>query len=323
MKNNIIILFIAVLSVFACNKDDETSGKENNKKNEMRAKTITGHNEQWGDFKLEMYYSKNKLDSAFRYDDKGRFLGSLSIEKKDGVYTYNIRDFIHNIDADSIKRLDLALTEKHGAGTYLLEDSIPRIFRIRYSVSLINDIQTLNYYSPREDVGTGADFNNTYIHTKQEKIIYEYDNSGKILNSRAFVDIFDPINTTLYDRKIYKSEYIYNKNNVIKNNIYTMDSEVESSWRLIRELEYSNGENGVTAIQGANHDMELSYNGKNVSSITLNGITTKYEFNDKGYVTRINYANGDFMNIEYEDGRGDFFIFTQLDTQAKGFPIIK
>ena len=60
-----------------------------------------------------------------RYDKNGRRKGGLSVTKEQGVITYAVNDYVYNVDADSIARLDLWLKEKYGTGNYSLEDSIP------------------------------------------------------------------------------------------------------------------------------------------------------------------------------------------------------
>lgn len=328
MRHIILVLFI-IATVVSCEKEDDIKVDKWN--SAMRAVKIEGCNEIWGDFVFKFYYGNKtgKIDSAFRYDNSGRKRGSISFTNEKGVSAYNINDYIDAIDPDSIIRLDNILKGKWGEGNYSLIDSIPKVSRALMVVktTLFNGVietQEFSYYKPREDVGTGKNFNNNYILTKKEKNIYEYDDSGNILNCRSFVDIYtDPKKPTIYTREIFKSEYIFDKNIILDNVIYTSDIGNEYNWKQINSKKYTYGGEYITSIVGHSYDLSATYSGEKLTAITENGVTTKYSMNDNGFVTRIEKGANDFMNIVYESGHGELMILSKLDQEQRGFPIIK
>ena len=89
----------------------------------VRVNEITGHNDHWGDYTLKIQYVNDKLENMNRYDKNGYRKGGLSVTKEQGVITYAVNDYVYNVDADSIARLDLWLKGKYGAGNYSLEDN--------------------------------------------------------------------------------------------------------------------------------------------------------------------------------------------------------
>lgn len=165
---NMICLLLLTMGWVACNDDDDNIEVGVRPINPVRVSEITGHNDHWGDYTLKIQYVNDKLENMSRYDKNGRRKGGLSVTKEQGVITYAVNDYVYNVDADSIARLDLWLKEKYGTGNYSLEDSIPVIARTLYKVDVTLDEESMvtqqvfSYYIPKTDFGLGDDFDNTY-----------------------------------------------------------------------------------------------------------------------------------------------------------------
>ena len=152
------------------------------KKNLFRVTRIEGHNDHWGDYIWIINYNKEQIESAFHIDTEGDTIGNFGISNNSDInYEIEVNDWIPKIDSDSISRLDQFLKNKYGAGNYSLKDSIPLVGRVLYSqkVDLYEDgrikRQSVVHYTPREDVGTGEDFDNSYLKTYRTINTYEYN----------------------------------------------------------------------------------------------------------------------------------------------------
>lgn len=329
MNRKLFLMILITLSLFSCKKEEDETTNGNKWLNEYRVVKITGKNAQWGDFVLQFHYNtKNKLDSAFRYDLEGRRRGYISSGLESGIVSYNIYDFVNAIDADSVKRLDTRLREKYGEN-YSLIDSIPLVARRLLNVKVVFnrgllESQEIAYYKPLANVGVGKTFDNNYYLTKKERMIYEYNEDEDIVNVRSFEDVYPVYKLpTYYIRETHKSEYLFDGRVVVGKNEYLLDADSESSWSLITAKKYEYTGTNIAKISGENYEMQLSYSGNSLSSVDLNGKITTYSINDKNLVTKIDHSVDDFMTIEYEHGHGDVMFLTKLDVEQEGFPKIK
>ena len=237
---NIGCLLLLTMGWVACNDDDDNIEVGVRPINPVRVSEITGYNDHWGDYTLKIQYVNDKLENMSRYDKNGHRKGGLSVTKEQGVTTYAVNDYVYNVDADSIARLDLSLKGKYGVGNYSLEDSIPVIARTLYKVDVTLDEESMvtqqvfSYYIPKTDFGLGDDFDNTYTLDYKETFIYEYGEGTSIVNVRSFYDTFAPDDAKNYEtRTLYKYEYVYDGKRIMTNRIYMVNNHSESSWDLI------------------------------------------------------------------------------------------
>ena len=176
MRHTLYLSILVLSLVTACTKEaDMNIAKESEhtvKKNLFRVTRIEGHNDHWGDYIWIINYNKEQIESAFHIDTEGDTIGNFGISNNSDInYEIEVNDWIPKIDSDSISRLDQFLKNKYGAGNYSLKDSIPLVGRVLYSqkVDLYEDgrikRQSVVHYTPREDVGTGEDFDNSYLKT--------------------------------------------------------------------------------------------------------------------------------------------------------------
>ena len=331
---NIFFLLAMMLIIASCTKEADmnmaTDPEYTVKKNLYRVKKIEGHNEQWGDYILLLNYENEQLRSGFRVDVEGDTVGSISIGGESNTrLEIELNDFVPNIDSDSISRLDNALKEKYGEGNYSLKDSIPLAARelltqviYLYDDGRINK-QIVTYYTPREDVGVGEDFDNSYILTRRTTNVYEYNTDGNICVNRMFDDMYDPEDPyqETYSRSLYKYEIAYEEGQ-IASMVYLTANAGENYTELDRYVyNYSNGL--LQSLQGNDLKIEFVYNGSVLASATQGNVQYAYQFDANGNVTEINAGNGNYMKLSYEEGNGNFSLFTPVAEQMLGLPYPK
>lgn len=326
MKMKYLIYTLVMLAgLWACSDDDNNSVPGQRQPHTMRVKKITGYNEHWKEFALEISYVNNKVVAIDRYSKTGRQMGNLEIRRAPGKVTYTLRDYVPSIDADSIARLDQALTELYGAGHYTLEDSIPLtstrilLLTLETTEGLVMS-QQFTYFQPTTDFGTGSAFRPIYATKNREAFVYEYGDKSNIRTCRILEDVMDPENAQSYTRTGYKAEYDF-VGDAVKGCVISQAGQYENNWNLLRNLTYNYAGNELVSITGDGYSLQRSNAGGKLT-IVENGVSASYTLNEQGLPVKIEEANGRVMNIEYEAGDGDFEIFTRMDRRQMGFPVI-
>ena len=327
---NMICLLLLVMGWVACNDDDDNIEVGVRPINPVRVSEIAGHNDHWGDYTLKIQYVNDKLENMSRYDKNGRRKGGLSVTKEQGVITYAVNDYVNNVDADSIARLDLWLKGKYGVGNYSLEDSIPVIARTLYKVDVTLDEdsmvtqQVFSYYIPKTDFGVGDDFDNNYTLDYKETFIYEYGEGASIVNVRSFYDTFAQDYAQNYEtRTLYKYEYVYDGKRIMKNRIYQVNNHSESSWDLINDRMYTYSGNNLVSVKGDAYLLDRNYSDARTLSLNLNGEIMSYVLNEYNFLIKSYNGKGEVMNVTYEPGNGNFYHMYRLDREQEGFLVIK
>lgn len=300
----IIIILLAVFTagLVSCKKD----GKEGDTvKNSYRVKRIAGNNAQWGSFELLFYYSGEKLDSVWRRDmsqQEGRrdTLGRFSVSYDNTSTSLSIVDYVLNIDADSLAKLREAYPQSYS-------DSLRRrrVGRNLFSRSYIHkdSYMTSSLYAPREDVGTGDEFNNRYKSVYTKRNLFEYDGEGRLVIHRRFVDAYaqDQQNTD-YERSVDKFEYAYSGDRPIAASYYVQDSYNPESWRHIYECRYAYSGDQLTSIEAEGYSWVRS--GSSLTITDAQGVT-RCTLDGNGNITAITYPDGSQISVEYEAGHGN------------------
>ena len=333
MMKNTFFLLAMMLIIASCTKEADmnmaTAPEYTVKKNLYRVTKIEGHNAHWGDYVLLLNYENEQLRHGFRVDAEGDTIGSINIGVEDSYLELSIRDYIPNIDRDSIDRLDNSLKNKYGVGNYSLKDSIPRVAMdlMEQQIYLYEDgrinKQIVTYYTPREDVGVGEDFDNSYILTRRTTNVYEYNTDGNICVNRMFDDMYDPEDPyqETYSRSLYKYEIAYEEGQ-IASMVYLTANAGENYTELDRYVyNYSNGL--LQSLQGNDLKIEFVYNGSVLTSVDQGNVQYAYQFDANGNVTEINAGNGNYMKLSYEEGNGNFSLFTPVAEQMLGMPYPK
>lgn len=327
---NMTCLILLAMGWVACNDDDDNIQLSLRPVNPVRVSEITGYNKHWGDYTLKIQYINDKVAGMSRYDKDGHRKGGLSVTKEQKVLTYALNDYVPNVDADSIARLDQRLKEKYGIGNYSLQDSIPTVARTWYKVDVTLDEESMvtqqvfSYYIPKTDFGMGKDFDNNYTLDYKETFIYEYGVGVSVLNARSFYDTFDPEDTKEYEtRTLYKYEYEYDGERVVTNRIYVVNHRSDVSWDLIGSRAYTYSGRDLVSVKGDGYSIDINRSDARTFNLNLNGETTSYTLNEYGFLTRSDNGKGEVMNVTYEEGNGNFFHLYRLDREQEGFPVIR
>ena len=306
MKKWMIYLLLGAM-LFACSDSDDDVDVKVTPKNKFRVKEITGKNSHWGEYVMNMVYYYETLDSVVVRDKENNKLAVMTSYDVDNGLKYSLEDYIPNIDADSIQKL----YDKYGADA---KDSIPLIGRELFA--LTNEYkheelvaQTFVYNKAREDVGSGKDFNNKYLKNKRVRYIYEYDERGDLVICRVLEDAYkkEIKDNEKFDRLVYQSDEVYGSGEHYKlNDTYTFS--------------YSGGL--LTKVSGERLNLEYQYSGGQVIAILYTDGERTYEYNSDGFLKRVDFGNGEYMEIKYEAGHGDFHLFTPLIENSFNLPSI-
>ena len=279
MRHTLYLSILVLSLVTACTKEaDMNIAKESEhtvKKNLFRVTRIEGHNDHWGDYIWIINYNKEQIESAFHIDTEGDTIGNFGISNNSDInYEIEVNDWIPKIDSDSISRLDQFLKNKYGAGNYSLKDSIPLVGRVLYSqkVDLYEDgrikRQSVVHYTPREDVGTGEDFDNSYLKTYRTINTYEYNENSNICINRIYHDVYDPedIHQETYERTLHKYETLYEGDRITS--ILYMTAPAGENWIEQDRYSFTYSGNLLQSVKSNGRTLEFTYNGTVPATVT-------------------------------------------------------
>lgn len=323
MKKWMIYLLLGA-GLFACSDSDDDVDVKVTPKNKFRVKEITGKNSHWGEYVMNMVYYYETLDSVVVRDKENNKLAVMTSYDVDNGLKYSLEDYIPNIDADSIQKL----YDKYGADA---KDSIPLIGRELFA--LTNEYkheelvaQTFVYNKAREDVGSGKDFNNKYLKNKRVRYIYEYDERGDLVICRVLEDAYkkEIKDNEKFDRLVYKAVMEFSGSTVTSVALYQSDEVYGSGedYKLNDTYTFSYSGGLLTKVSGERLNLEYQYSGGQVSAIRYTDGERTYEYNSDGFLKRVDFGNGEYMEIKYEAGHGDFHLFTPLIENSFNLPSI-
>ena len=323
MKKWMIYLLLGAV-LFACSDSDDDVDVKVTPKNKFRVKEITGKNSHWGEYVMNMVYYYETLDSVVVRDKENNKLAVMTSYDVDNGLKYSLEDYIPNIDADSIQKL----YDKYGADA---KDSIPLIGRELFA--LTNEYkheelvaQTFVYNKAREDVGSGKDFNNKYLKNKRVRYIYEYDERGDLVICRVLEDAYkkEIKDNEKFDRLVYKAVMEFSGSTVTSVALYQSDEVYGSGedYKLTDTYTFSYSGGLLTQVSGERLNLEYQYSGGQVTAIRYTDGERTYEYNSDGFLKRVDFGNGEYMEIKYEAGHGDFHLFTPLIENSFNLPSI-
>ncbi|MEQ2977426.1 hypothetical protein AAAX96_12415 [Butyricimonas faecihominis] len=323
MKKWMIYLLLGAV-LFACSDSDDDVDVKVTPKNKFRVKEITGKNSHWGEYVMNMVYYYETLDSVVVRDKENNKLAVMTSYDVDNGLKYSLEDYIPNIDADSIQKL----YDKYGADA---KDSIPLIGRELFA--LTNEYkheelvaQTFVYNKAREDVGSGKDFNNKYLKNKRVRYIYEYDERGDLVICRVLEDAYkkEIKDNEKFDRLVYKAVMEFSGSTVTSVALYQSDEVYGSGedYKLNDTYTFSYSGGLLTQVSGERLNLEYQYSGGQVTAIRYTDGERTYEYNSDGFLKRVDFGNGEYMEIKYEAGHGDFHLFTPLIENSFNLPSI-
>ena len=323
MKKWIIYLLLGA-GLFACSDSDDDVDVKVTPKNKFRVKEITGKNSHWGEYVMNMVYYYETLDSVVVRDKENNKLAVMTSYDVDNGLKYSLEDYIPNIDADSIQKL----YDKYGADA---KDSIPLIGRELFALTNVYKheelvAQTFVYNKAREDVGSGKDFNNKYLKNKRIRYIYEYDERGDLVICRVLEDTYkkEIKDNENFDRLVYKAVMEFSGSTVTSVALYQSDEVYGSGedYKLNDTYIFSYSGGLLTQVSGERLNLEYQYSGGQVIAILYTDGERTYEYNSDGFLKRVDFGNGEYMEIKYEAGHGDFHLFTPLIENSFNLPSI-
>ena len=328
----VIFLFIFFGLIFsACTKEaDNNVAKAPEyklEKNLYRVAKIEGHNSHWGEFTLVFNYKDDMLNTSYRMNPEGDTTGYIrpSYDSK-RKQEFTVYDLLHKIDADSIVRLDNALKEKYGEGNYSLKDSIPLVSRAiqRHTLDFSDNGLVKRHkvfkYKPREDVGAGEDFDNSYILTHSLTNTYEYDENADIIVNRVFSYTYDEEDSDIYTFEIYKYEMEYKNRQILSMDYSTVLS--GENYKLLDRFAYSYANKQLQSVIGEKQSWIYEGNTMKASGDIANA-EMNYKFDENGNVIEISDKHGNLMKITYEAGHGNMSALTPILDRLVGMPYIK
>lgn len=340
MKNKIFYLFTLLLVCCTVACDKESDDLDSFKGNSHRVKRIVAHTQGKDDEQVIFNYNATgKLIRAYRcgtLETPGEPLedGTPTIKRDTFGYMaksvndigdlFQKNDYLINIDQDSIDRLKIEFPEAY-------RDSLMKRRIARTSYSLLVNKQSTNLikeetqitYRVRDDFGLGQNFNNKMLNDSKNVYKYEYNANSQPLIVRHINYIYkaDVKLNEEFDKLTYKIEFSYNGDLIQSAVVYQLVVGMEENWSEVDRYTYSYSSDELMAVEGKNY--RLSRSGK-VITIVKNGVTEIYTLNDNGYVGKIDYGNGNFIEIEYEAGNGDFGnLSTTTYSKMVGIPTIR
>lgn len=321
----LLILILSGFMTASCNNDNDDALTGGAGKNEFRVKTIQGSNAQWGDFTMSVSYRNEEIDSMYVYNATDT-LAYLSIEKRTegngnnyASTIYRIYNYVANISADSIKKLE----DKYGVEA--AKDSILLVSREVFSSQVAYEdgkmwLQVLTSYVHVPEENQVAQ----YLKKERGQYLYEHHANGTLGICRLFHDTFDTsdadLNIKFQTRAVRKLVFSHDKGLVSGMEEYRAEDEYgsEASYVKVTDWNFTYAGDKLTAA----NDITYSWSGNTVS-VTRDGETVRYTLNANGYLTRIDYANGDYIEVTYEAGNGNFGIFTPLLNRNFGIPYVR
>lgn len=316
MKKNIILLLcvLVLVSLEACHKDDDTLPRGIVVKNALRVKQITGHNEWWGDYRMLCVYKNEKLDSAVVYDKDGRKKGLLTGKYMGNMITLSVYNNVPMIGSEEVSILP----------PELIPMSLERLMEIKYTTDRVRIVTADVIYSGPQELDEDT-YYYTYEIKQKQHCLYEYDDRENLIIARFSGEYAK-------DEPLGKYEYVYENDRIINKTEYTY---TDKKWLVCETSGYSYSSDLLSWIITERTDVtplekiekEFRYSGNVLAQLIVNQTgdiaTISYSFNDKGFVTKIDRGNNEITQIEYEDGNGNFSLFTLPTDQITGIPFVK
>ncbi|MGN0068877.1 MAG: hypothetical protein ACI350_04020 [Prevotella sp.] len=273
---------------------------------ERRITSIEGHNAHWGDYRMVFYYTQDKIDSAHVSGPSGQKKAVLRVSYGQSVVNFNVSDYVSQLPPDET--------------TGLAPEDIPMSIQTLYqkNVSLagahrVTEVTEIIYGKKDTDV-----YDYHYEQKNMLRTLYEYDAAGKMIIARTP----EPLTKLMY--------------NYVDDFLQTVDhyEYADGDWQLAgqEQLDYSSDEQlqsiSYNSLQQDGQTTTVKWIGHMPCEVTVKGqdgetLTTKYIYDEEGYITSISCSNGDWQTITYEQGNGNFFLLSSFDDMLRGLPCLE
>ena len=161
---------------------------------------------------------------------------------------------------------------------------------------------------------------------KRVRYIYEYDERGDLVICRVLEDAYkkEIKDNEKFDRLVYKAVMEFSGSTVTSVALYQSDEVYGSGedYKLNDTYTFSYSGGLLTQVSGERLNLEYQYSGGQVTAIRYTDGERTYEYNSDGFLKRVDFGNGEYMEIKYEAGHGDFHLFTPLIENSFNLPSI-
>ena len=297
----ILLLLIFCTTFIACQDDDnETISFEKGAK--KRVKQITGENSVWGKYRLNFTYDKEgNFLKAWRLNaETGDTTGVITVDYDLNYHFLSIIDYVSQLDPARIPEYQQKYPNdwQDSVKSYHSEQLLCSVkLEVRQVTKVLN--------RPRRYLGSGKDYNATYVKVSQTKQMSEELNGQptvvRCIDSKYGVGAD---NASVEERVVSKYEFVYTGGELSGGSQYWPDTYSETSWRKIGDISIELYSGVVVGIDSDTYRMRRS--GKKVV-VAEPGKTYTYELDDEWCAVRMENSDGDTATFEYEAGNGNFY----------------
>lgn len=287
----------------ACDKND-TVGPEYTE-NLYRVKEISGHNAIWGNFKMSLQYENYKFEKGIVVNSQSDTVGKLD----------RMEDLRRKLDVFRVSVKVPALTPGEIAALPA-GSAVPTTWLNVYELD--RDL--------KKEIISGYEYkNNEFKALPERTYLYEYEDSlavnPKVLKWRGYENQDDR-------GGLKRMTYSYDGDRIIAGEYAVY----QAGWEITSYYTYGYQDGCLVSLVGKTTGGQMILDKKNVREGTRLKVTTVtegttgeviYTLNPEGYVTRIDEGNGNYMDMKYENGHGDFSYFIPLADKLEGEPYIK
>ena len=226
----ILLLLIFCTTFIACQDDDnETISFEKGAK--KRVKQITGENSVWGKYRLNFTYDKEgNFLKAWRLNaETGDTTGVITVDYDLNYHFLSIIDYVSQLDPARIPEYQQKYPNDW-------QDSVKSYHseQLLCSVKLEDRQVTKVLNRPRRYLGSGKDYNATYVKVSQTKQMSEELNGQptvvRCIDSKYGVGAD---NASVEERVVSKYEFVYTGGELSGGSQYCPETYSETTWRKI------------------------------------------------------------------------------------------
>lgn len=115
-----------------------------------------------------------------------------------------------------------------------------------------------------------------------------------------------------FDRLVYKAVLDFDGNRITSVNLYQSDEVYGSGedYKLNDIYTFSYSDELLVKVSGERLNIEYQYFGDKIIVIRYVDGEKNYEYNSDGFLKRVDFGNGEYMEIKYEAGHGDFLVYS-------------
>lgn len=301
MRKLMIISLMLCVALAACHEDHDTDAPGYAGGSSKRIKRITGENSVWGKYCLEFNYEADgKLKGGWRMNaETGDTTGVVRVSYDADYYLLSFVDYVPGVDADSA-----AVLKEMYPDTWVDKLLAYRTEQVLCSVERRGDRQTKSFSRPRRDVGSGKEYDPTYVQISYSTQIADLSD-GKPVVIRSLDYIYGSGgDNNITERTVSKYEFAYEGNELVSGSHYSPDVYSETGWKKKDEIGFTSYSGIMTGVESDRYKMRRS---TNRVAVAEPGKTLIYTLDEEGLAVRLEASDGETATFEYEAGSGNFY----------------